>query len=80
MAVHVCQAEVATLEAVGELLVIEAMRCGLEASEGELVARMDADDVSHPDRLARQVATLEEDSSLGAQAEACVLSASGSNC
>jgi hypothetical protein len=34
---------------------------GLDASTGELVARQDADDVSEPERLARQVAYLERE-------------------
>jgi glycosyltransferase involved in cell wall biosynthesis len=35
-------------------------------ARGAVVARMDADDVSHPERLARQMALLEEDSSCDA--------------
>ncbi len=36
-----------------------ALNCGLAAAQGELIARMDADDVMRRDRLARQVACLE---------------------
>ncbi len=36
-----------------------AINVGLEASRGELIARMDADDIAHPDRLRRQVAFLD---------------------
>lgn len=37
-----------------------AMNTGIECAKGKYVARMDSDDVSHPERLARQVAFLEE--------------------
>lgn len=37
-----------------------ALVTALEAAEAPLVARMDADDISHPERLARQVAALEQ--------------------
>jgi hypothetical protein len=37
-----------------------ALNLGLHASECELVARMDSDDLSHPDRFARQAAYLQE--------------------
>src|SRR5690606_16425346 len=38
---------------------VPALAAALEAAAGELVARMDADDVAEPDRLARQVALLD---------------------
>ncbi len=39
---------------------------GLELARGELVARQDADDISHPERLARQVAFLHANPSIAA--------------
>jgi glycosyltransferase involved in cell wall biosynthesis len=44
---------------------VEALRRGLAEARGELVARMDADDVSLPTRLERQVEVLRRDSRLG---------------
>lgn len=46
--------------------VTEAMRAGVAGTRGPVVARMDADDVSHPERFAKQFAMLEADSTLGA--------------
>jgi glycosyltransferase involved in cell wall biosynthesis len=43
-----------------------ALGRGLAAARGELIARMDADDVSLPGRLAKQAALLESDRRLGA--------------
>jgi glycosyltransferase involved in cell wall biosynthesis len=40
--------------------IIAALNVGLEACSGNYIVRMDADDRSHPDRLARQVAYLED--------------------
>ena len=37
------------------------MRYGLRASRGEFIARMDADDICHPERLERQLAILDAD-------------------
>jgi glycosyltransferase involved in cell wall biosynthesis len=38
---------------------VEALNTGLDAAQGEFVARMDADDICHPERLAKQVAYLD---------------------
>ncbi len=38
--------------------VISSLNAGLEACKGEVLVRMDADDVSHPERLERQVEAL----------------------
>jgi glycosyltransferase involved in cell wall biosynthesis len=43
---------------------VEALGAGLEACRGELVARMDADDAMHRERLAAQSAALRADPSL----------------
>ncbi|MEY4941391.1 MAG: hypothetical protein RIQ93_3126 [Verrucomicrobiota bacterium] len=45
--------------------VANAANAGLAAAGGPLIARMDADDVAHPERLARQIALLEGDATLG---------------
>ena len=42
-----------------------ALIAGCEIAHGRHIARQDADDRSHPDRLARQVALLESDPALG---------------
>jgi glycosyltransferase involved in cell wall biosynthesis len=42
-----------------------AMNCGLENSRGRFIARMDADDVSFPERLEKQVRFLEENPGTG---------------
>ena len=39
--------------------IIPALNTGMEACRSHLIARMDADDVAHPERLERQVAYLE---------------------
>lgn len=39
--------------------VVHAMNCGLKNASGKFVARMDADDVSMPDRIKKQLAFLE---------------------
>lgn len=36
-----------------------ALRIGVEAAKYEIIARMDSDDVSHPDRFSKQIAYLE---------------------
>ena len=38
---------------------VAALNAGLERASGEIIARMDADDVAHPERLARQLAWLD---------------------
>ncbi|BCB84828.1 glycosyltransferase family A protein [Phytohabitans suffuscus] len=39
--------------------IVAALNAGIGAARGELLARMDADDIMTPDRLARQVAYLD---------------------
>jgi glycosyltransferase involved in cell wall biosynthesis len=51
--------------------VVTALNLGLEACRGRYVARMDGDDVCHPQRLARQLESFREDPSLTLVA-ACV--------
>jgi glycosyltransferase involved in cell wall biosynthesis len=46
--------------------IVAALSRGVEAARAPFIARMDADDVSLPGRLARQVAALRADGSLGA--------------
>ena len=48
--------------------IARALALGLERARGELVARMDADDVSLPGRIAAEVALLASDDSLGVAA------------
>jgi len=45
---------------------VAALQLGLERCRGEIVARMDADDLVHPDRLRLQADALARDPSLGA--------------
>ncbi|MBV6646438.1 MAG: glycosyltransferase family 2 protein [Cyclobacteriaceae bacterium] len=49
----------------GHLGVANAFNAGLKVSKGKYIARMDADDVSHPDRLSRQVDLLDQHSNIG---------------
>lgn len=39
--------------------IVEALNTGLQNCQGEYIARMDADDISHPKRFAKQVAFLD---------------------
>lgn len=45
---------------------VDALTRGIAAARAPLIARMDADDLAHPERLARQCAALERDPSLSA--------------
>ena len=45
--------------------IVSALNHGLSLAQGPWIARMDADDESHPERLALQVQSLESDPSLG---------------
>ena len=46
--------------------IVEALNAGLAACRGELIARMDGDDVTLPDRLALQVEAMDRDPTLAA--------------
>ncbi len=46
--------------------VVSALQTAEAAASGQLLARMDADDVAHPRRLEKQIALLDSDPSLGA--------------
>jgi len=48
------------------LTLITTLNKGIDASRGEYIARMDQDDISMPDRLAKQVAFMDADPELGA--------------
>jgi hypothetical protein len=39
----------------GAASLVRQLNCGISAARGEFLARMDADDISHPERLQRQV-------------------------
>ena len=45
--------------------IAHALNAGLSHAEGEYIARMDADDISHPERFAKQVAWLETHPEVG---------------
>ena len=45
--------------------IVQALRAGCEAARGQVIARMDADDISEPRRFAMQVELLESDSRIG---------------
>lgn len=46
--------------------ILTALIRGLDAATGEIIARMDADDVAHPQRLLRQLELLDENAGVGA--------------
>ncbi len=46
--------------------IVAALQQAAAAAQGELLARMDADDVAHPERLAQQIALLDADAAVGA--------------
>jgi len=45
--------------------IAHALNTGLDHATGSLIARMDADDIAHPERLARQVAHMEAHPEIG---------------
>ncbi len=45
--------------------VANAMNCGLKKARGKFLARMDADDIAHPNRLEKQVAYLKKNTEIG---------------
>lgn len=45
--------------------IAHALKTGLDHAQGKYIARMDADDVSHPERLAKQVAYLDAHPEIG---------------
>lgn len=45
--------------------IVEALNCGVQHSSGQYIARMDADDISLPSRLAKQAAALQEHPEIG---------------
>lgn len=51
--------------------IVAALDAGLAVAQGRYVARMDADDVAHPERLAEQVAFLENDANRGVGLVGC---------
>lgn len=51
--------------------IVAALDAGLAAAGGPYVARMDADDVAHPERLAEQVAFLEAEANRGVGLVGC---------
>ena len=57
---------VVVMESSEEGGVTEAQRVGIAAARADVIARMDADDRSHPERFAKQWELLQEDESLGA--------------
>lgn len=44
----------------GRITLVPAINLGYESASSDLIARMDADDIMHPERLTRQVAFLQE--------------------
>jgi glycosyltransferase involved in cell wall biosynthesis len=51
---------ITVLENSGNLGIVSSLNRGLDASRGEYIARMDADDISLPDRLQKQVLAMDE--------------------
>lgn len=49
----------------GKAGIVNALNLGIEQSKGSLLARMDADDEMHPDRLLKQVAFLSKNERVG---------------
>lgn len=45
---------------------VAALNAGIESARGELIARMDADDIAHPERIARQRARMLAEPAVGA--------------
>ncbi|MGB1216791.1 MAG: glycosyltransferase family 2 protein, partial [Saprospiraceae bacterium] len=45
--------------------IVAALNKGVESSKGKYIARMDADDISHPERLGKQVDFLEKRTEIG---------------
>lgn len=61
----------------GAVGIVTALNAGLAAARGPLVARMDADDVSHPERLADQVAFLRAPENTGIGLVGCLVGFGG---
>ncbi len=50
----------------GKILgLINTLNKGLDFAKGEYIARMDQDDISHPERFAKQVAVFEKNPDIG---------------
>ena len=60
---YACRQKVITL--VRPTGLVAALNAGLEQARGSLIARMDADDVCHPERIQRQVESLTAQADLG---------------
>ena len=50
---------------------VKHLNHGIQIAKGEFIARMDADDVAHPDRLTKQVAFLDRNPGVGIVGSAC---------
>lgn len=57
--------------------IVAALNAGLAVARGEFIARMDADDVSHPERLAEQVALLRAPESRAVGLVSCLVEFGG---